>query len=265
MRAILVGGFLGCGKTTLINKWLSKIDKKYCIVENEYGSVNLDKDYFIDKTELLYDIHGGCVCCDSKIKFEETLNLISQEKDIEYCIIEPTGIADLNELREIITKFFSVTVITIVDGLNYEKYMKNFPEFYSKQILDADEVYVNRGHLDGFKNYMPDFCEVLNLENKLIEYKESIGFKINIQTLKNLSFNNKDDFEKFIYNLDKKHVLLRAKGEIKIDNKNFRFNFSGREITYDDSLSNEMVSVFFTKEKMINVGNNSGRRILRFR
>ena len=62
---LVVTGFLGSGKTTLINHILSnKQDIKVCVIENEFGDVGVDENILVEKSEEnVIEVMNGCICC----------------------------------------------------------------------------------------------------------------------------------------------------------------------------------------------------------
>ena len=60
----IVTGYLGAGKTTLVNNALRKANGlKLAILVNEFGSLAIDEDLIISQDENMISIAGGCVCC----------------------------------------------------------------------------------------------------------------------------------------------------------------------------------------------------------
>jgi len=95
----LVTGFLGSGKTTLINYILKEqTDWKICVVENEFGEVAIDGELVEENVAAKEDIitmDNGCVCCSVRGDLVRTFGtLVHRRKDFQAIIIETTGLAD---------------------------------------------------------------------------------------------------------------------------------------------------------------------------
>ena len=61
---ILVSGYLGAGKTTLINNLLREPNgKRLAVLVNEFGELAIDEDLIEAKNDNLISISGGCICC----------------------------------------------------------------------------------------------------------------------------------------------------------------------------------------------------------
>lgn len=97
----LLTGFLGSGKTTLINYLLeNNCDEKIIIIENEFGPVNVDSNLINVKSDVqIVEMTNGCICCTVQGELTNALhNLHAQritgELQFDRLIIETTGLAD---------------------------------------------------------------------------------------------------------------------------------------------------------------------------
>ncbi len=95
----IVTGFLGSGKTTLVNYILKEQTKwKICVVENEFGEVAIDDALVSDNIAAREDVitmDNGCVCCSVRGDLVRTFGMLnSRRKEFDCIIIETTGLAD---------------------------------------------------------------------------------------------------------------------------------------------------------------------------
>lgn len=95
----IVTGFLGAGKTTLVNYILKEQTQwKICVVENEFGEVAIDGDLVEENMASREDIitmDNGCVCCSVRGDLVRTFaTLVTRRKEFDAIIIETTGLAD---------------------------------------------------------------------------------------------------------------------------------------------------------------------------
>ncbi|KAL7534575.1 hypothetical protein ACHAXR_007105 [Thalassiosira sp. AJA248-18] len=95
----VITGFLGAGKTTLVNYILKEQNKwKICVLENEFGEVAIDDGLVaesLDAPEDLITMDNGCVCCSVRGDLVRTLGqLASRRKDFDAILLETTGLAD---------------------------------------------------------------------------------------------------------------------------------------------------------------------------
>ena len=95
----VVTGFLGAGKTTLVNYILNeKHGKKICVIENEFGAVNIDEGLVAENLQAAEDIismDNGCICCTVRGDLVRALNTLAERRqDFDAVILETTGLAD---------------------------------------------------------------------------------------------------------------------------------------------------------------------------
>jgi len=95
----VITGFLGAGKTTLVNYILKEQNEwKICVLENEFGEVAIDDGLVaesLDAPEDLITMDNGCVCCSVRGDLVRTLGqLATRRKDFDAILLETTGLAD---------------------------------------------------------------------------------------------------------------------------------------------------------------------------
>lgn len=95
----VITGFLGAGKTTLVNYILKEQNQwKICVLENEFGEVSIDDGLVaesMDAPEDLITMDNGCVCCSVRGDLVRTLGqLVKRRKDFDAILLETTGLAD---------------------------------------------------------------------------------------------------------------------------------------------------------------------------
>ena len=95
----IVTGFLGAGKTTLINYILTEQrEKRICVIENEFGEINIDEKLVgenLASKEDLIQMDNGCACCSIRGDLVRTLgSLVKKRKQFDAILLETTGLAD---------------------------------------------------------------------------------------------------------------------------------------------------------------------------
>ena len=98
---LLLTGYLGSGKTTLVNKILAnKKGIKFAVIVNDIGEVNIDADLIeaggvVDqKDDSLVALQNGCICCTLKMDLVQQLNDIVSQQKFDYIVIEASGICE---------------------------------------------------------------------------------------------------------------------------------------------------------------------------
>lgn len=151
MKIDIISGFLGAGKTTLIQKLINEelCKEKIAIIENEYGEIAIDGAILSDGEIEVKEITSGCICCSIKGDFKDSIKEVIDRYNPDRVIIEPSGVAKFSEVISSIkeAKLNNAEInmkITTVDAQNYKSYINNFGEFYKNQIAAAELIILNR-------------------------------------------------------------------------------------------------------------------------
>lgn len=93
--ATVVGGYLGSGKTTLINGWLQDgACQGWALLVNDLGSINLDAERLRQGDGRVLELGGGCVCCTLRDGLGAALlQLAKRDQPPEHVLIEASGMA----------------------------------------------------------------------------------------------------------------------------------------------------------------------------
>ena len=164
----LLTGFLGAGKTTLVNRLLSAPDAgRIAVIVNEFGEIGIDGDLIARASEDMLELTNGCICCAAQGDLMDGLNRLFLRKvglaeprvDFDKIVIETTGIADPSPLARLFytdmkldLTFRLDAVLTVVDLKHVTGQLARSPEA-EKQIAIADKVIFNKRDLvddDGF-------------------------------------------------------------------------------------------------------------------
>jgi G3E family GTPase len=103
MKIVLIAGYLGSGKTTLIialSKKLAGEGTKVAILVNDVGVVPVDGAVMQEYGLTVKDIGGGCICCQVAGNLLKTLETLAASVRPDIVIIEPTGIAVPDAIRQ---------------------------------------------------------------------------------------------------------------------------------------------------------------------
>ena len=153
-------GFLGAGKTTLINRILSEAHgRRFAVIENEYGDVNVDADLLVqDDAETVVQLTNGCVCCTVRGDLANALHDLLKRRDagelaFEQVLIEPTGLADPGPIvrtfmaeTELLARFHLDGVVALFDAVNGERSLQDSTEAQS-QLGYADRIIMSKSDL----------------------------------------------------------------------------------------------------------------------
>lgn len=159
----LLTGFLGSGKTTVLNHWLQQPELAHTLVViNEYGDVSLDHQLVVSSTEqVVMAMENGCLCCSIRHDLIQTLNdshwrfSRGGKRQFQRVLIETTGLADpasiihtLTTHPQLVRKYQLETVVTTVDTLTAEITLDRYEEA-RRQVAVADVILLTKGDLAG--------------------------------------------------------------------------------------------------------------------
>ncbi|MFK7876128.1 MAG: GTP-binding protein [Paracoccaceae bacterium] len=150
----VIGGYLGAGKTTLINHLLtSDHGRKLMIMVNDFGAVNIDAALLSRASDKVLELTNGCVCCTMGADlFLAVGDVLDRPNRPDHLIIEASGIADPAKIATVAKTEPDLSyggIVTVVDGLNYPDLIQNpqiAPQLQA-QVRVADLVLVTKADL----------------------------------------------------------------------------------------------------------------------
>ena len=156
----LVTGFLGAGKTTVINQLLSSkpADERWALLINEFGRIGIDgallasaQDDNADAGNIaIREVSGGCICCTSQLPLQIAITRLLSDHRPQRLIIEPTGLAHPRELIQQLsaphwqTALNMQAVITVLSGVQWQQQKYRSHDGFQAHVRDADVLVVNR-------------------------------------------------------------------------------------------------------------------------
>lgn len=91
----VIGGYLGAGKTTLVNHILRTADQRIAVLVNDFGDINIDEDLIASQDGDTISLANGCICCSLVDGFSSALATITGLDPLpERLVIESSGVAD---------------------------------------------------------------------------------------------------------------------------------------------------------------------------
>lgn len=153
----LVTGFLGSGKTTLINAALRAPElSKTVVVVNEFGEVGLDHQLYASSNDAVIVLENGCLCCTVRSDLVSTLNNLFHDRQsgripfFDNVVIETSGLA---EPGPVLQAFLSeptldglyrvASVLTVVDAVNWPSTCEAHDEAL-RQVALADRIVLTK-------------------------------------------------------------------------------------------------------------------------
>ena len=151
----VIGGYLGAGKTTLINQILREPQgKRYLVMVNDFGAINVDASLLVSADEDTIQLSNGCVCCTMGADlFLAIGDVLDGDMRPDHIVIEASGIADPAKIANVAVAEPDLVyqgIITVVDGANILDQLVD--RFVGDQVRDqirvADLIYVSKTELN---------------------------------------------------------------------------------------------------------------------
>ncbi|NKB61877.1 MAG: hypothetical protein GKR95_06980 [Gammaproteobacteria bacterium] len=135
---VVIGGFLGAGKTTLINRVLTESrGSRFVVFVNDFGAINIDIDLIDTVAEDRISLKNGCVCCSLN---DDLVNKIADLAKLDFppdgVFIEASGVADP---RSFSTSFNALEAAGLA-RLDVSVYVLDAENFYRMSYEDGEEI-----------------------------------------------------------------------------------------------------------------------------
>ncbi len=152
MDMLVISGFLGSGKTTMVLATVGRIievtKKKVVIIVNDFGKIGIDgkvmEKYGLSVTEM----PSGCICCTLGSDFLETVRTVAEKFRPDLVIVEPTGIADPANIRDTMKLYKGplgkIKIVVVVDAVRFQLILKALTNPLKNQLNAADIILINK-------------------------------------------------------------------------------------------------------------------------
>ena len=151
MQILIISGFLGSGKTSILMPFVKRLTakgKKVAIIENEIGERGVDDLYLKEHGLYVKEIYQGCICCDLRTDLVSALIELERDYKPEVIVMEPTGVADpyltLSALAGYPGYVESKTRVSVVDAERFVEISDLQISLVIDGIKSADLVALNK-------------------------------------------------------------------------------------------------------------------------
>lgn len=188
LPVLLLTGYLGSGKTTLVNRILSnKKGIKFAVIVNDLGEVNIDASLIEKggvvgkKDDSLVALQNGCICCTLKMDLVEQIEEISSSGRFDYIVIEASGICEPAPIAQTICSLPAISdkfgpngqsvrldcITTVVDALRMQS------EFSCGEALPLGNF--EEDDLEKLIIEQIEFCNIILLNKSAEVHPDELG------------------------------------------------------------------------------------------
>ena len=180
---LLLTGYLGSGKTTLVNHILTnRKGIKFAVIVNDIGEVNVDASLIqkggvvAEKDDSLVALQNGCICCTLKMNLVDQLTDLVKLQQFDYIVIEASGICEPEPIARTIASIPRMNptyteagtprldcIVTVVDALRMQS------EFSCGSNLEREDI--DEEDIENLLIQQIEFCNIVLL-NKISEVTE---------------------------------------------------------------------------------------------
>lgn len=149
----VIGGFLGAGKTSLINRLLREADRRYAILVNDFGSLNIDQSLIEQHSGETIALANGCICCSLAAGFSRGLgHVLDKLDDFDHVVVEASGVANpqrIQDIAKVQRQLISRGNLVVVDASQVMSQVHDpyINELIFQQIAAADFLLLNKQSL----------------------------------------------------------------------------------------------------------------------
>ena len=150
MKILIVSGFLGAGKTTFIKEMMKRCGREFVVLENEYGSTDVDQQLLKQEDSLeVWNLTEGCVCCQKSEDMISSVITIESTLSPEYLIVEPSGVGALSNVLRNLQKiqYERIRILRPVTILNANNFLQDYEQYgdvYQDQIKTAGIIAISQ-------------------------------------------------------------------------------------------------------------------------
>jgi G3E family GTPase len=195
MPVTIISGFLGSGKTSLLNHILMNCQGlKVAVLVNELGDIDIDSQFLVTQANNMMELSNGCVCCTINNSLVDAVyQILERPERIDYLVVETTGVADplpvaLTFLGTDLRDFTHLdAIITVVDCETFDPQEHYNSEVAINQIVYGDIIILNKTDLAppakvqellAYLDSIKDHARILQAEHSRVPLELILGIDI---------------------------------------------------------------------------------------
>lgn len=181
MKILILGGFLGSGKTSVLLKLARKFASlqndstgKIVIIENEIGETGVDDKLLLSGGYKVENMFSGCICCSMAGDIVVSISKIVEDFSPELIIIESSGVGYPFNIKENIERVlgYPCKICAVIDAKRWKRLLIPMQTMLADQLKNSDYILVNKTDLvdedtlnfvdESAKGFVPD-AKVYNI------------------------------------------------------------------------------------------------------
>lgn len=153
MDLLVIAGFLGSGKTTMILSTIGRVidgsNRKVAIIVNDFGKIGIDGKVMEKYGLKVQELASGCICCTLGPDFIQTLKQVAEGYEPDVVVVEPTGIADPQSIMNSLGYYSGPPVerkkiVVILDAPRFSVLVRALEKPLKAQLEAADVIIINK-------------------------------------------------------------------------------------------------------------------------
>ena len=238
----ILTGYLGSGKTTVLNELLRSGQESLAVIVNDMGSVNVDAKLIkgnsvLESDTKMIELQNGCICCTLQDAFMQQVEELSKDRQVKRILVEASGISDPSSIAQGFLSYEEVTkhsrvyldsIVTVVDADRiYTEFLDKMKEMAEDKTSaddeDPDIINLVMDQIEFCNLILLNKCDLLSSEKikqvrevirsfqKEADILECINGKVNVDRIFS---GDKFDYDKFMNFIEHDYPmeLIRAKG-----------------------------------------------------
>ena len=219
----LIGGYLGAGKTTLVNRMLRAAHKPFAVIVNDLGALPIDEALIETRSAAMVTLTNGCACCQIGADLSLQVDRMAS-RGFDWLVVETSGVARLSRLMVQLMQLPGIQVnsaMAVVDGLRIEQLLEN------RWVSEIVEDQLNAAQLIVATRAFPDWRFTGSLWHQRTKFLEAEGA-----------------LPDWIWQTEKAQVVPSPKGSNKAD-------FQHRAVTVNPSMDASDLERFIVSNPQI--------------
>jgi G3E family GTPase len=145
----VIGGYLGAGKTTLVNHLLRHAGRRIAVAVNDFGALPIDRDLILGADGDVLTLAGGCVCCSIGADFLGGLSGLALRENLDCVVVEASGVALPDSIARTVAlvaglKHEATLVVVDCETVRAQSDDRYVGDTILRQLADADLVVANK-------------------------------------------------------------------------------------------------------------------------